>query len=386
MAILFGNGFSVTMKNFVQVVDFLENGKIKLVHGMKVYPNLFEKVTSMSNLLAAWEKFKAGKVSKKDVRSFEYKLEENLFALHDDLVSGHYRHGAYAPFYIQDPKQRLIHKATVRDRVLHHALFNILSPLFDPTFITNSFSCRVGKGIHKGVASLKNGLRKVSRNNTRTCFALKCDVQKFFQGVDQETLMAILARKIRDNKALKLLEQVISSHELMGESKEFCRGIPIGNLTSQLFANIYMNELDQFVKHRLRAKYYYRYTDDFIMISTSREKLVGWKKQVNLFLLEKLKLKLHPRKVTIRKYSQGIDFLGYVLFPHHQIVRIKTKRRMLKKLRRKVEGYERGTTEKNSLLTSMDSYLGVLKHANSFKVKKEIRGLMRTVAERLVES
>lgn len=353
---------------------------------MKVYPNLFEKVTSMSNLLAAWEKFKAGKVSKKDVRSFEYKLEENLFALHDDLVSGHYRHGAYAPFYIQDPKQRLIHKATVRDRVLHHALFNILSPLFDPTFITNSFSCRVGKGVHKGVASLKNGLRKVSRNNTRTCFALKCDVQKFFQGVDQETLMAILVRKIRDNKALKLLEQVISSHGLMGESKEFCRGIPIGNLTSQLFANIYMNELDQFVKHRLRAKYYYRYTDDFIMISTSREKLVGWKKQVNLFLLEKLKLKLHPRKVTIRKYSQGIDFLGYVLFPHHQIVRIKTKRRMLKKLRRKVEGYKRGATEKNSLLTSMDSYLGVLKHANSFKVKKEIRGLMRTVAERLVES
>ncbi len=145
-----------------------------------------------------------------------------------------------------------------------------------------------------------------------------------------------------------------------------------------------MNELDQFVKQGLKVKYYYRYTDDFIMLSTSREELVKQKERVDLFLRENLKLNLHPRKVTIRKYSQGIDFLGYVLFPYHQIVRTRTKRRMLKKLREKVEEYELGTTEKDSLLTSMDSYLGVFKHASSFKVKKKIRGLLRRVDEKLM--
>ena len=184
---------------------------------MKVYPNLFEKVTALENLLVAWEEFKVGKTSKEDVRRFEFNLEENLFALRDDLVSNRYSHGKYTPFYIRDPKQRLIHKATVRDRVLHHALFRVLSPVFDPTFIVNSFSCRLGKGVHKGVASLKNGLRKVSRNNTRICFALKCDIQKFFQSVDQEILMRVITRKLKDEKVLRLLEQVISSHGLTRE-------------------------------------------------------------------------------------------------------------------------------------------------------------------------
>ncbi len=168
------------------------------------------------------------------------------------------------------------------------------------------------------------------------------------------------------------------------ESKKFRQGIPIGNLTSQLFANIYMNELDQFVKHKLRVRYYYRYTDDFIMLSSSEEELIEWKEQVGVFLREKLRLNLHPGKVTIRKYTQGIDFLGYVIFPHHKIVRIKTKIRMLRKLKNKVEGYELGMMEKESLLASMDSYLGVLKHASSFNVKKEIRSLMRKVDEKLM--
>lgn len=184
---------------------------------MKVYTNLFEKVTSLPSLLAAWEQFKIGKTRKKDVRRFEFRLEENLFALHRDLLAGRYAHGKYVPFYIKDPKQRLIHKATVRDRVLHHALFCTLSPIFDSTFMANSFSCRMGKGVHKGISSLSTGLGKVSTNNTRVCFALKCDIKKFFQSVDQDILMAILERKINDEKVLRLLEQVVNSHGLARE-------------------------------------------------------------------------------------------------------------------------------------------------------------------------
>lgn len=184
----------------------------KLNSSIKAYPNLFPELVSPENLFAAWEEFRKGKLNKADVRQFELNLERNIFHLHRDLVSGNYVHGPYKPFYIRDPKQRLIHKATVRDRIVHHAIFAALNPIFEPTFSSYSFSCRKNFGTHRGVATVETMLRKASRNFTRDAFALKCDVKKFFASVSHATLLEILSRKIKDDRTLKLASGIISSY------------------------------------------------------------------------------------------------------------------------------------------------------------------------------
>ena len=178
---------------------------------MKIYNNVFEEIISLENLFFAWDTFKSDKQKKRDVQTFEWNLEHNVFQPHRDLKSGRYRHGSYTSFFIQDPKQRHIHKALVRDRVLHHALFTVLNPIFEPTFIPHSFSCRVNKGTHKGIETLKNIIQKTTRNGVQTAFALKCDVQKFFGSVDHETLKSIIAKRIKDVQALNLCNEIIDS-------------------------------------------------------------------------------------------------------------------------------------------------------------------------------
>ena len=177
-----------------------------------LYKNVFNKIISLENLFYAWNQFKLGKRSKSDVIQFEIELEKNIFNLHFELQNKTYNHGPYFGFIISDPKKRNIHKAIVRDRLIHHAIYNILYPIFEPTFISNSFSCRIGKGTHKGVMTIKEMLRKVSRNNTRHCYALKCDIRKFFDTIDQKILFAIIKRRIRDKDAIWLIERVIHSY------------------------------------------------------------------------------------------------------------------------------------------------------------------------------
>ncbi len=213
---------------------------------MKIYKNVFEKIISLENLFSAWDKFKGDKQKKRDVQKFEWRLEENIFQLHRDLKYKRYKHGAYSSFYIHDPKQRHIHKAIVRDRILHHAVFAVLNPIFEPTFISDSFSCRIDKGTHKGIDILDKTLRQISSNSLKPCFALKCDIKKFFGTVDHAILLSIVRKRIKDADATRLLEEIVES---------FRNGLPIGNLTSQLFANIYLNELDQFVKQKLKVKH-----------------------------------------------------------------------------------------------------------------------------------
>lgn len=319
---------------------------------MKTYNNIFEKIISLENLFLAWDEFKKEKRKKADVIKFEFNLEKNIFAIRKELRDKTYKHGHYTSFHINDPKQRHIHKASVKDRVVHHAIFLILYPIFERTFIYNSYSCRRNKGTHKGINRLQTLLRKASKNNRQNCFALKCDIKKFFQSINHYILISIIERKIMDKDALWLTKEIINS---------FRPGIPIGNLTSQLFANIYLNELDRYIKHKLKIPFYLRYTDDFILINNSKDELELWLKEINKFLSEKLKLQLHPNKIILRKYRQGIDFLGYVQFPRYRLLRTKTKRRMLKKLKQ-------GVSEQ-----SLQSYLGVLSHANHRKLSEEIK-------------
>lgn len=345
---------------------------------MKTFNNLYGLIISPASLLLSWDRFKKGKRKKKDVALFEYHLEQNLLELHRDLKDKTYRHKPYFGFYISDPKVRHIHKATVRDRVVHHALFKLLNPLFEPTFIHDSFSCRIGKGNHVGMKRLEVMTRKVSKNYTRPCYVLKCDIKKFFDSVDHEILLELLFRKITDLDVRWLLREIVASFS-MSESLFEQKGLPIGNLTSQLFANVYMNEFDQFMKRKMKLRYYARYTDDFVIVADSSEYLQTLLPDIKQFLDIQLQLQLHPDKVSIRTLKSGIDFLGYVIRPHHRLVRTKTRRRMERKFAEKVRAYKAGEITDEQLNSSLQSFLGVHSHADAYKVKQQLKNFIFTI-------
>src|SRR3989344_2803886 len=228
----------------------------------------YEDIISLENLYQAWKEFWPGKKNKPDVASFALNLHKNISDLHRDLSGKTYKHGGYHAFNISDPKPRNIHKATVRDRLLHHAIYRVLYPYFDVKFIHDSYSCRLNKGTHRALERFKHFGNKVSQNNTKQCWILKCDIKKFFASIDHSTLLSILEKYIQDQDILWLLERIItsfSSSTHISHGVYMYKGLPLGNLTSQLLVNIYMNEFDQYVKHRLKVKYYIRYADDFVI-------------------------------------------------------------------------------------------------------------------------
>lgn len=319
------------------------------------FAHSYKDIISVENLLEAWKEFVRGKRKKRDVQEFGVRLMDNLLALHHDLQDKTYVHGGYHAFNISDPKPRNIHKASVRDRLLHHALYRQLYPFFDRTFIADSYSCRKNKGVHRALNRFRDFSRSVSRNHTKTAWILKCDIKKFFASVDHKILYEILTRYIPDKDVLWLLERVISSF-----STALGKGLPLGNLTSQLLVNIYMNEFDQFVKHKLKAKYYIRYADDFVIMSADKEWLSDILRYIVRYLRDQLTLELHPDKVSIRTAASGIDFLGWVHFPHHRVLRTSTKRRMLKRL------------SLNRTSATFQSYLGLLSHGNTKKIRSKI--------------
>jgi RNA-directed DNA polymerase len=324
---------------------------------MKVrYAENFEKIAGMQNLLEAWEEFVAGKRGKRDVQEFQLRLMDNLFALHADLINHTYRHGGYQAFNIADPKPRNIHKASVRDRLVHHAIHRVLYPFFDKTFIADSFSCRVGKGTHAAMNRFRSFAHVVSKNDTRTCWVLKCDIRKFFASVDHEVIIAILKSHIADRDTIQLLEEVVNSFS----SGTPGIGLPLGNLTSQLLVNVYMNEFDQSMKHVIRAKHYLRYADDFLVLSTNREWLEVILPEMRNFLIGRLGLTLHPKKVSIKTLASGVDVLGWIHFPDHRVLRTTTKRRALSRV----------ADDPNE--ERVASYLGMLKHGNAGEITRAI--------------
>ena len=312
----------------------------------------YEDLISIENLLEGWREFFKGKRNKKDVQVFQFNLMDNILQLHQDLQNKTYKHGGYQQFKINDPKPRIIHKASVRDRLLHHAVYRILYPFYDRAFISDSFSCRNNKGTHKAINRFKKFGYIVSKNNTKTCWVLKCDIKKFFASIDQNILINILEQRIKDRDIINLLKEIIFSFKP--------NGLPLGNLTSQLFANAYLNEFDQFIKQGLRVKCYIRYADDFVVLSDDKKYLENLIVEINYFLGKELKLKMHPEKVFIKILFSGLDFLGWVNFIDHRVLRIKTKRRILQKIK------------KNPSLETLNSYLGLLKHGNTEKIKAKL--------------
>lgn len=342
-----------------------KTGKIRLGGGFHSlrrieFTHAYDDIISMENLLEAWKEFVKGKRSRKDVQEFERDLMSNIISLHTELAAMTYEHLEYEFFRIYDPKQRDIHKASVRDRVLHRALYRKLYSFFDKKFIADSWSCRLDKGTHKAVDRFRSFAYKASRNHTRTAWVLKCDIRKFFASIDQKILIELLGKYIPGEGILSLISKIVGSFS----SADSRVGLPLGNLTSQLFVNIYMNEFDQFVKHKLKARYYIRYADDFAILSDYRKWLLEILPCIQEFLSDKLKLRLHPNKVSIRTIASGVDYLGWINFPDHRIVRTATKKRMFRQIQLK-----KGKEE------TVQSYLGLVSHGNSEKIKKNIKDM-----------
>ena len=318
----------------------------------------YEEIISLESLLPSWRDFSRGKLGKSDVAIFASKLLSNLIKLESDLNKGQYRHGRYFHFRINDPKSRDIHKATVRDRIVHHALYRALYPHFASKFVYDSYSCQLKKGTHRALLRLQKLVIKGSQNNSRPIWALKGDIKKCFASIDHEILKNLLAKQIKDYKTLNLLVEIINSFP-----GNIGIGIPLGNLTSQLFVNVYLNELDQFVKHTLRERYYVRYADDFVILSNDARHLEEIVLKLDEFLHSSLKLSLHPDKVYIKSFASGVDFLGWVHFLKHRTLRRTTKWRMMKKIK------------ENPIEKIINSYLGLLKYGNAHNLTLQIKNL-----------
>jgi len=315
----------------------------------------YKDIITVENLLATWEHFIRGKRKRKDVIAFELQLADNVTLLYKELQEKTYTHGEYVAFSISDPKPRNIHKALVRDRVIHHLIYKELYWYFHHPFIFDSFSCRKHKGAHKALDRFKFFAGKVSKNHTRTCYVLKCDVRKFFASIDQNLMKSILGRHIEDEDMKWLIGPVLKSFH----TKALSRGLPLGNLTSQLLVNIYMHEFDMYMKQELRVKYYIRYADDFVILSEDRGYLERLLVKIGSFLRDILHLSPHSDKVFIQTYSSGVDFLGWNHFSHHRTIRTTTKRKILKSLK----GYPRPET--------VNSYRGLLSHGDTYELQKQ---------------
>jgi retron-type reverse transcriptase len=322
----------------------------------KILIHTYDHIISLENLLLAWQEFSRGKMNKKDVPEFKLKLMDNLIDLHLDLKNKIYIHNQYEAFKVNDPKPRDIHKASVRDRVLHRAIYRVLYPFFDKKFIFDSYSCRLGKGTHKALNRFRDFGEKSSFNYTKTIWILKGDIRKCFASIDQKILFEILKENIKDTDVLILLGTIIKSFS----SGVIYKGLPLGNLTSQLLVNIYLNEFDQFVKHKLKAKYYIRYADDFVFFSQNKKDLEDLVPIITEFLLKNLKLDIHPKKIFIKTLASGVDFLGWVHFPYHRVLRTTTKNRMFKRL------------EESQKEEVFQSYLGMLKWGSSLKLREKL--------------
>jgi retron-type reverse transcriptase len=311
-------------------------------------------VPYFEKLLIAWNKFSKGKKNRSDVEQIDFEIETILYSIATDIIQNTYQHGEYTKFIVCDPKERIIHKATVRDRIMHQYVALELFEATEKIFIHDSYSCRTGKGVHAGVGRLRHFVQSVTDNDNRIAYYLKCDIRKFFDRIDHAVLLKYL-EKMSDPVIFNIIKNVIASFHT-----EIGKGLPLGNVTSQLFANVYMNTFDHFLKHDKRIKYYIRYADDFIILHHDKLFLENVLLEMKDFLMRELYLEIHPNKVILGKVSQGIDFLGYVVFPKYTKIRPKTERRILKHM--KIKGKKE----------TLESYKGFIKHAFSHRLQRKL--------------
>jgi len=349
---------------------------------MKTYSHLYKQVFSWRNLNDAY--FKAGKhKNTSSVRRFSKNYVLELSLLKHELCNKAYSPKRLEKFVLRDPKTRVICVSDFRDRVVHHALVNVLQPIFEPRFICDSFASRKGKGTLAAVKRFDQFKRELTVNSRRSLtvacsdgrekdvirgYVFKADIYHYFQSVDHEVLIRIIAKYVKDDDIIWLIRKILENYDSGVSSK----GMPLGNWTSQFFANVYLNELDQFVKHVLRAKHYIRYVDDFVILHRSKRVLIGYESRIKDFL-SSLKLRLHPNKCSIAPLHRGTQFLGFRIFDKHKLVR----KRNIYKIRRRIyellECYGAGLVDADKVLNSLQGWSAYAMHANTYKLRRELR-------------
>lgn len=326
---------------------------------MRRVNNLYPAVIAFDNLYAAYRRALKGNEGKKPGLKFFFHAETEIIRLHRELSDGSYVPGAYHYFKCFEPKERIIAVAPFRDRVVHHAIVGILNPIYERIFITDSFATRKNKGVHKAIERA----RYFIRNNA---WYLKSDVQKYFNSVDHEVLLKLFARKIKDVKLLDLLEKITVNGGSDG------RGIPIGNQTSQFFSNIYLDQLDHFIKEKKKMRGYIRYMDDFVVFSNDKDELLRLRQEIPAFLEENLKLQLKEKATYMNSRSNGLSFLGRRIFP--SLIRIQSEnlKRCLKTIERRRHEYAAGLIDEKRLIQSQASCIANLKLWQTYHLRKKI--------------
>ncbi len=329
----------------------------------KTYKDIYPEIYDFASLYAGYLRARKGKRYRPEVLRFSAALEENLIALQNELIWHMYSTGRYREFYIHEPKTRLVAALPFRDRIVQHAVVAAINPIWEARFISDSYACRVNKGTHAGADKAQQLLRKVQHKHGRI-YVFKADIRHYFASVDHAVLKQLLRRRIADPETLWLLDQIIDSTPEPG--------IPIGNLTSQLFANIYLHALDEFVKYELREPDYVRYMDDFIIVHHDKDHLHHIRAEIEAFLTQKLRLTMNAKTQIFpvaRRWGRALDFLGYKIWPTHRRLRKDSVRRM----RRKIALFRQEKISAEALKKSITSWLGHAGHANTYNLCQRYR-------------
>ncbi|MCD7879233.1 MAG: RNA-directed DNA polymerase [Candidatus Gastranaerophilales bacterium] len=347
---------------------------------------------SFYEVVKAYKKCRLHKAKNLSTQIFTFDLEKNLYDLYQDLITGNYKIGRSNCFVVLNPKVREIWAADFRDRVVHHILYDKIFDLFLKRFINDTFSCIPNRGTSKAVSRLEYHAQKITANYTKTAYYMKSDIRNFFVSIDKKILFDELKKLVNDEWILEILKQVIYNDvklnavikspkwkfKLLPEYKSLWhvpnnQGLPIGNLTSQFFSNVYLNVLDQYVKHKLKCKYYCRYVDDFIIMSENISDLNLFHKELSVFLYKRLKLNLHNNKKTINKIEKGMDFVGYTIKPNRKYLRQKTLHKIFEiiKLRKQNQNWFY-INDLSDYINTINSYLGMLRGINGYYIRENI--------------
>lgn len=330
----------------------------------KTIRNKYDKYVTFEKLLEAHKKARRGKREKRKVIEFELELETQLLDLEIELKTGTYKHGGYHTFKIYEPKERTIMASEYRDRVVHQwYVENFIEPYFVPQFISTSYACIKNKGMHKASSDVQQAMRKCNKE-WNEYYILKMDITKYFHNIDKRILWKILKRKIKDRKLLWLTRQILLSTEGM-------KGLPLGNYTSQMFANIYLNEVDQYAKRSLKCKYYFRYMDDIVILCKNKEQANNRLKKIANYLEENLELTLNS-KTRIFKNNQGVNFCGYKINEYRMKIRHTSKCRMKRKLKNYTKLLKKEKIELPEIQRSIAGWLGYAKHADTYFLRKSM--------------
>lgn len=321
---------------------------------MKRVGSLFDNVCNPDNLYLAYIKARKGKARRYGVILFEKNLEENLKQLGQELISGTYKTSGYDVFTVYETKERLVYRLPFRDRVVHHAIMNILEPIWTSVFIEHTYSCIKGRGIHQAVRHIKRDIK----DEKKTAYCLKLDIKKFYPSINHDILKAIIRRKLKDSRLLSLLDGIIDS----------APGIPIGNYLSQFFANLYLSYFDHWIKEEKRVKYYYRYADDIVVLAENKPYLHGLLAEINDYLVNRLNLQVKGNYQVFPVAARGIDFVGYVFYHQHTLLRKSIK----KHLCQCVAKLNKRNVPVKEYKQRICSWLGWAKHCNSKHLLKTI--------------